>query len=266
MVPLSIDSGVAAEDARSASLGSAIPAPQWRTAPGEPDAARVERLDFGDLRNRRDFSRQWSTDASEMLKRRPGHRREFATRSPTVAQRRHTGRVPIASLGGITIREFDWGPLTPPGLRPALDPLASVIPADQHAVFFPSVVATLNTMQESRTGGARRHAHGDGHQHRRSHRAPLSATTGYFEPRPRLGCCRRRLSPAWPSTGSDLYFDTGTDTATIYATARASRQAAVGQLGHHQDGEPRSGREPRVDRRRGVPRAAVARSNRQPST
>ena len=133
--------------------------------------------------------------------------------------------MPIDSLGGITIREFDWGPLTR-GLRPTLDPLASVIPADQHAVFFPSVVATLNTMQELERAGLAvvQMATVTSTNDRIAHR--YQRQLGILNPD--LG---RLLPPTLVTgvamTGSDLYFDTGTDTAAIYATEQPEQVAKL---------------------------------------
>ena len=55
--------------------------------------------------------------------------------------------VELSSLEGISIREIDWKPLIK-GLQPELDPLASKIPADQHAVFFPSFNAAVSVADE----------------------------------------------------------------------------------------------------------------------
>jgi hypothetical protein len=45
--------------------------------------------------------------------------------------------VKINTIKGIAVKEIDWKPLIGDA-HPALDPLASLIPADQHAAFFPS--------------------------------------------------------------------------------------------------------------------------------
>ncbi|HEX5498743.1 MAG TPA: hypothetical protein VFX03_05930, partial [Thermomicrobiales bacterium] len=55
--------------------------------------------------------------------------------------------VDVAAIKGITIAEIDWKPLLADA-QPALDPLASAIPADQHAVFFPSFAAALALSDE----------------------------------------------------------------------------------------------------------------------
>src|SRR5207247_10483434 len=50
--------------------------------------------------------------------------------------------VPLDSIVGITVKEFDWQPHIK-DVKPKLDPLASAIPADQHVVFFPTFAAAL---------------------------------------------------------------------------------------------------------------------------
>lgn len=55
---------------------------------------------------------------------------------------RQVADIDVASIKGITVREFDWTKYVQ-DKKPQLDPLASIIPADQHAVFFPSFAALL---------------------------------------------------------------------------------------------------------------------------
>jgi len=50
----------------------------------------------------------------------------------------HARNITVDSIRGINVPAFDWRPLMPKE-QPALDPLAAIIPADQHAVFFPSI-------------------------------------------------------------------------------------------------------------------------------
>lgn len=50
--------------------------------------------------------------------------------------------VALEKLRGITIREFDWTKHVA-GKTPAVDPLAALVPADQHAIFFASFAAML---------------------------------------------------------------------------------------------------------------------------
>ena len=63
-----------------------------------------------------------------------------------------TGTVAVASLTGITVVGMDWKPLLA-ATPPALDPLAASIPADQHALFFPSFAAMTRMMDEAETNG-----------------------------------------------------------------------------------------------------------------
>jgi hypothetical protein len=56
--------------------------------------------------------------------------------------------VAIDSLEGITVTAMDWKPLIA-GKKPATDPLAALIPADQHAIFFPTFEAAMTLMDEA---------------------------------------------------------------------------------------------------------------------
>lgn len=60
--------------------------------------------------------------------------------------------VPLASLEGITVAEMDWKPLIE-GLEPEIDPLASLIPADQHVLFFPSFQSMVDLVDEATKNG-----------------------------------------------------------------------------------------------------------------
>jgi hypothetical protein len=61
--------------------------------------------------------------------------------------------VPLSSIPGITVREMDWKALLDGTATPALDPLAAALPADQHALFFPSFEAMIRMMDEAETNG-----------------------------------------------------------------------------------------------------------------
>lgn len=60
--------------------------------------------------------------------------------------------IEIASIEGVTTRAMDWKALVR-DMQPELDPLAALIPADQHAVFFPSFEALTRVLDELDAAG-----------------------------------------------------------------------------------------------------------------
>jgi hypothetical protein len=58
------------------------------------------------------------------------------------------GMVKVDTIPGITIQEIDWKPLIQDA-KPDLDPLASLVPADQHVVFFPNFTAAVRVADEA---------------------------------------------------------------------------------------------------------------------
>ena len=135
--------------------------------------------------------------------------------------------VPVDSIEGITVREIDWSTrLTDPNQPPALDSLASLIPADQHAVFFPSFDALARLADE---------ADDEGLPLFRSV-APRSEDAGVMARYERQLCLSTRglarvLGPlavrSVALTGSDPYYPTGTDVAVILETANPEALAKV---------------------------------------
>ncbi|HEX4643972.1 MAG TPA: hypothetical protein VH598_00030, partial [Verrucomicrobiae bacterium] len=122
--------------------------------------------------------------------------------------------VELTNISGVTVKEMDWKPLIK-DLKPELDPLAAFIPADQHALFFPSFQALAEMMDEADTNGT-----------------PILQI---FEPRSEdmdsrgryqkqlcLGMSEiaRRLGPqvigSAAFTGSDPYLRTGTDLGVLF--------------------------------------------------
>jgi hypothetical protein len=125
-----------------------------------------------------------------------------------------TPSVAIDSIRGITVQEIKWKELVK-DLKPEPDPLAAVIPVDQHAIFFPSFQAMLDVLDEARLNGT-----------------PILRL---LEPRPedaqtneryeRQLCLQpdvlsRMLGPKVVTsvafTGSDPYLRTGSDVAVIF--------------------------------------------------
>ena len=73
--------------------------------------------------------------------------RAMAIRGGTNAE-----NVALTNLPGITVRAMDWKPLLT-NSKTELDPLAAYIPADQHAVFFPSFQALSDMTEEADANG-----------------------------------------------------------------------------------------------------------------
>lgn len=135
------------------------------------------------------------------------------------------GTVPLADIRGVTVREFNWEPQIR-GLRPNLDPLASSIPADQHAVYFSNAAAAVAAMEEiDRTGIAVFN---------------MTATRGTDDRlidryRKQLGILSVELGKLLPPalvngiavTGSDLYYDTGTDVSVLLASEHPDQVAKL---------------------------------------
>jgi hypothetical protein len=126
------------------------------------------------------------------------------------------GGAELSNVRGIDVPTIDWQPLIE-GKAPSLDPLAQSIPADQHAVFFPSFEALTKVADEL------------------DRRGTLIAR--WIEPRAenelvkeryqrqlglRLSALARLVGPRLVSsvalTGSDPYFFTGTDIALVFET------------------------------------------------
>jgi len=125
--------------------------------------------------------------------------------------------VKLDTLGGITVAEIDWKARNA-GKAPLLDPLSEHIPADQHALFLPSLKAAQTVLSEF-LGGT----------------TPIRNLSGSlgFDPRfiqeryeRQLGVSVADLARLAGSgmvqglavTGSDPYFVTGTDLAILFET------------------------------------------------
>lgn len=122
--------------------------------------------------------------------------------------------VEISSIKGITVKEMDWAKLTK-GINPELDPLARVIPADQHALFMPSFEAMVTLMDEAKDKGTPI-------LHLVQRRAESAQSKERYEKQLCLevDALSRLLGPQVISsvafTGSDPYLRTGTDVAVIF--------------------------------------------------
>ncbi|MCE9592046.1 MAG: hypothetical protein K8S99_16180 [Planctomycetes bacterium] len=121
------------------------------------------------------------------------------------------------SLTGITVQEMDWAALLK-GAKPEFDPLASLVPVDQHAVFFPSFASAMAIADEAGAGGTPG-----------LHLAlPLAEETHLVKRYERqlglsMSTLGRLLGPelikSVALTGSDPYYLTGTDVAVLFEAA-----------------------------------------------
>jgi hypothetical protein len=126
--------------------------------------------------------------------------------------------VDIDTIDGISVPEIDWKPLVK-DLKPKLDPLAALIPADQHVVFFPTFSTAVLTADEAEIQGVpilhlAEPRSEDARTAERCQRQLGLSMTG-------LG---RLLGPTVAKsvalTGSDPYFRTGTDIAVLFETEK----------------------------------------------
>jgi hypothetical protein len=153
--------------------------------------------------------------------------------------------VKVASITGITVKEINWGPLIK-NAKPALDPLASKIPFDQHAVFFPSFQAALAVADETkkhdtpvlRVAEPRAEDAGVVKRYERQLGLPMSTLARMLGP---------TIVKSVAITGGDPSFPLGTDVAVLLEsdqpealakilTARIALAAA-----ENKDAEPASG-------------------------
>ncbi len=124
--------------------------------------------------------------------------------------------VKVDSIPGITIREIDWQPLIKDA-KPRLDPLASIIPADQHAVFLPSFQAVLALAEEVR-------AHDTPVYRLATPRWENARVAERYQAQLCLPLSRlaKVIGPhvvrSVAATGSDPFFPMGTDVAILFET------------------------------------------------
>lgn len=122
--------------------------------------------------------------------------------------------VAIADIPGIRTRELDWKALAK-DLKPELDPLARFVPADQHALFFPSFAEMTRVFDEADSEGSPLLAFASGRasdeQSKQRYQEqlcmPLSALARAFGPAIVAGVAL---------TGSDPFLPSGTDVALLF--------------------------------------------------
>ncbi|MHC4452902.1 MAG: hypothetical protein ACYS0E_22635, partial [Planctomycetota bacterium] len=123
-------------------------------------------------------------------------------------------KIELAKLGGITIQEFDWSSYLSE-TKPETDPLATRIPADQHAVFFPSFNAMIRMLDSAEENGTPA-------LQVMEERAEDAGTKAKYENQLclRTSALARLLGPKLVNsvafTGSDPFLREGTDVAVLF--------------------------------------------------
>lgn len=133
--------------------------------------------------------------------------------------------VSVETLGGITVAEIDWAPRIK-DKNPVSDPLATLIPADQYAVFIPSLPILNTLIQQMKT--------------KSSTLLPLfeqrSEDSLVFERYQRQLCLplndflasvARNLVKSVAVTSSDPYLRTGTDLAVVLESGSSQALAKI---------------------------------------
>jgi hypothetical protein len=137
------------------------------------------------------------------------------------AAKQQLANVDIPSIEGIKIASIDWSKQLKGASEPGLDPLASLIPADQHAVFFPSFAKLMEVADHSDDLGTRllriADPRSEDAQIKNRYERQLCLSTLALS---------RLLGPALVKsvaiTGSDPYFATGTDVAVVFEAVNPS--------------------------------------------
>ena len=130
---------------------------------------------------------------------------------PTTEEAKET--ISLKSIRGLEVREYEWEPLVK-GLSPETDPLAKLIPDDQHVLFLPSFEA-MNSLAQIAT------KHGVPILNLAEPRAEDARILIRYEQQLGLSLDRaarllgNSVIDSVAITGSDPYFPTGTDLAVL---------------------------------------------------
>jgi len=122
--------------------------------------------------------------------------------------------VKLDLIKGITVREFDWQRLIK-DVQAKTDPLAALIPEDQHALFFPSFAAMTELIDHAQQQGTSilrsAEPRAENALTRERYQRQLCLPLGEIE---RL--LGSKLIASVAVTGGDPYFRTGTDVAVLF--------------------------------------------------
>jgi hypothetical protein len=148
--------------------------------------------------------------------------------------------IDVHSIEGITVREFNWKPLIKDA-NPSLDPLASLIPADQHALFISRFDAAARLIDEGMLVGTEALNLAEPvtqdamtvARYQKQLCLPLTTIGKLVGP---------RLVNGIAVTGSDPYFRTGTDVAVLFdaTDAAALRNVLLAQIAGARESDSRA--------------------------
>jgi hypothetical protein len=138
--------------------------------------------------------------------------------------------IDVATIEGVTTRAMDWKALIA-GMKPDLDPLAAWIPADQHAVFFPSFQAMVRVFDEIDRAGtplvefasSRAEDQKTKERYQEQLCLPLSSVSRLVGP---------AVVESVAITGSDPFLPSGTDLALIFRCKDAALLEKLVQARH----------------------------------
>ncbi|HEX3358210.1 MAG TPA: hypothetical protein VHS31_14655 [Tepidisphaeraceae bacterium] len=124
--------------------------------------------------------------------------------------------IDISSIHGLNAAEIDWKPLIK-DLHPQADPLAEIIPADQHAILFPTFNAFMTVLDTADAQGTpvlqlvepRSEDAGTKARYQRQLGLDLSALSKLLGP---------AMVDSMAITGSDPYLRVGSDVAILFQT------------------------------------------------
>ena len=134
--------------------------------------------------------------------------------------------IPVSSISGITIEEIPWKQWMKTE-KPQLDPIASILPHDQHAVIFSSYASLLEVMDEATTRGTpllrlseeRAESARSKEKYSQQLCLPVDKVSRMLGP---------KLISSVAITGSDPFIRTGTSLAVIFEAKQ--KQALIAAL------------------------------------
>jgi len=146
---------------------------------------------------------------------------------------REKATIPVSDLPGINVQPFQWEPLIS-NLNPETDPLAAAIPADQHAVFFPSPEAAIRLARQAagsetvvlRLAQPRSEQSRIQERYEQQFSLTLNRLAAILKP---------ELARSVALTGSDPHVSMGTDVALLIESPnpKALGDALAGELAAH---------------------------------